>query len=356
MNYLQNVWQSLNSWNFNQPSYLQQNKSSKIFHKLLNSFQLRAEEEAIIEDKKEERPSKILIGGGSGFIGKEVCRVLRKSGYEVVILSRHSGQYRMTYGSLRDNGIPSGTKAVVNLAGQNVLDPLRRWSPEFKELCRSSRIETTKCLATAIRHASKKPSVFVTVSGVGYYASDSNLHCDEASARGDGWLAELAEQWEYEAGQCGSGVRTVIFRPGVVLGRNGGMISQIYLPFFLGLGGKMGEGTQPMPWIHVKDLSGLITHAIEDENMEGVYNAVAPQMVTNQQFVDAFAGALKRPAFIPLPEFVWNFVFGVERAAMITKGQWIVPKRSLESGYKFKFPTIDEAAAEFSKFPYIDRD
>jgi len=351
MNYLQNVWQSLQNWNFYQPSYLQENNNSKIFHKLFSSFHLKAEE-AIDFDKKDERPSKILVGGGTGFIGQEVCRLLRKSGYEVVIISRHSGQYRMTYGNLQENGLPSGTKAVINLAGQNVLDPLRRWSPEFKELCRSSRIETTKRLATAIRETSNKPSVFVTVTGVGYYASDSNLHCDETSGRGQGWLAELAEQWEHEASQ--SGVRTVILRPGVVLGRNGGMISQIYLPFFLGLGGRMGEGGQPMPWVHVKDVSGMIKHAIEDESMEGVYNAVAPHMVTNQQFVDAFAGALQRPAFFPLPDFVWNSVFGEERASMITKGQWIEPKRSLESGYKFRFPTIQEAAAEFSKFPYMD--
>eukprot|EP00088_Acartia_fossae_P069859 TRINITY_DN9216_c0_g1_i12.p1 TRINITY_DN9216_c0_g1~~TRINITY_DN9216_c0_g1_i12.p1 ORF type:complete len:375 (-),score=49.38 TRINITY_DN9216_c0_g1_i12:756-1832(-) len=351
----------IDSWrkSFPAPSeHIENRKENYVFNKLFACFYLRAEEAHEESSKGDVRPQKIVVGGGSGFVGQEVSRLLRKSGYEVIILSRNSGEHRLTWERLRNDGLPDGTKAVINLAGQNVLDPLRRWSPEFKELCRSSRIESTKSLAFAIRQApaSSKPSVFVSVSGVGFYAPDPVNKYDEGGARGSDWLADLASEWENAAQECGQGVRTVILRPGVVLGRNGGMIPQIYLPFFLGLGGRMGGGGQPMPWIHVKDLSGLIKHAVEDENMEGVYNAVAPQLITNQQFVDAFAGALSRPAFIPLPEFVWNFVFGEERATMITKGQWVVPQRTLASGFKYKYPTIQEAAAEFSSFPYVDCD
>ena len=118
----------------------------------------------------------------------------------------------------------------------------------------------------------------------------------------------------------------------------------------------MGTGTQNMPWIHVKDLSGIIVHAIENEKVEGVMNGVAPEIITNQEFVNSFASALNRPSFFPLPDFVWNNVFGEERATMITKGQKVMPKRTLESGYKFRFPTIAQACGEFSKLFYEDSD
>jgi len=329
------------------------------FWNLFRGFQLSAEEADQQKDGKlTERPEKILVGGGSGFVGQEVCLQLRRAGYEVIIISRSPGQFRKTWTELADEGIPTGTKAVINLAGQNVLDPFSRWSPAFKELCRSSRIETTKELASAVRRAgpASKPRVFVSVSGVGYYPPDMKAEYDESGPQGSDWLAELSGEWEAAARNCGEGTRTVIIRPGVVLGRNGGMIQQIFLPFFLGLGGRMGEGSQPLPWIHVKDLAGLISHAVEKEDMEGVYNAVAPDMISNQKFVNAFASALGRPAFIPLPEAVWNLVFGEERAVMITRGQRVVPRRTLEAGFVFRFPSIQQACAEFGRFPYADED
>lgn len=118
----------------------------------------------------------------------------------------------------------------------------------------------------------------------------------------------------------------------------------------------MGSGTQPMPWIHVKDLSGLITHSIENKSVNGVLNGVAPNIITNQEFVTAFANALNRPAFFAIPETVWNLLFGQERAAMITKGQKVEPKRTLESGYEFRYPIISKACEEFSHFFYNDLD
>lgn len=326
------------------------------FWTLFSRFQIRAEEVETQQYKGSGRPEKVLVAGGSGFVGSEVCLQLRKAGYEVIIISRSPGQFRMTWGEFSEHGLPSGTKAVVNLAGQNVLDPFSRWSPVFKELCRSSRLETTKQLAGAIRRAPEgsKPGVFVSMSGVGYYPTNSGAEYNEGGVQGSDWLAELSGEWE--AAATASGVRTVILRPGVVLGRNGGMIQQIYLPFFLGLGGRMGSGSQDLAWVHVKDLAGLVQHAVQEESMEGVYNAVAPQVISNQEFVNAFSGALGRPAFIPLPEFVWNFVFGEERAAMITKGQKVLPTRTLESGYKFRFPSIKDACAEIAPFPYLDAD
>jgi len=348
---------ALQSLGVHVPSYQTKPSVSNGFSNIFRHFTVRAEE-AEQTQSKSDRPEKVLVGGGTGFVGKEVCVQLRKSGYEVIIVSRSPGQFRLTWEDVEKGGLPSGTKAVINLSGQNVLDPFSRWSPAFKELCRSSRLEATSALASAIRRAPKdcKPRVFVSVSGVGYYAPDGVTEYDEAGGQGSDWLAELSGQWENATADCGNDVRRVIIRPGVVLGRNGGLISQIYLPFFLGLGGRMGTGNQPLPWIHVKDLAGLIKHAVENEKMEGVYNGVAPQIITNQQFVDSFAAALGRPSFIPLPEFVWNLVFGEERAVMITKGQKVQPRRTLESGYRFRFPTIQQACAEFSRLLYGDED
>jgi len=324
---------------------------NNVFSRLANAFLISAEEPcfggAPLTDS-DIRPLKVLVGGGSGFIGKEVCKQLRKSGYEVIIISRVPREHGVTWDQVEREGLPEHTHGVVNLAGHEVLDPMRRWSPSFKELCRSSRVNTTSLLARLMDKSENKPSVFVQVTGVGYYPNtDMGKVMDETGEQGTDWLAELAGEWE-QAGEV-RGVRRVVLRPGVVLGREGGMIKQIFLPFYLGLGGRMGEGSQPLPWIHVKDVAGMVVHSVNNSKVEGVLNAVAPQIISNQEFVSAFAGALWRPALFPLPESVWNLVFGEERAVMITRGQKVVPRRTLESGYQFLFPTIESACKEFAR-------
>lgn len=136
---------------------------------------------------------------------------------------------------------------------------------------------------------------------------------------------------------------TAAFLPGVVLGRTGGMIQQIYWPFYLGLGGPMASGKQYMPWIHIDDISGIFVHGIQSQNVSGVLNGVAPELVTNKEFTQALARAMWRPAFFPLPEFVLNLAFGKERAGMMTRGQKVLPKRTLDSGYQYEYPDIKSA-------------
>jgi len=143
-------------------------------------------------------------------------------------------------------------------------------------------------------------------------------------------------------------------RSGVVLGRKGGLVQQTMLPFLMGLGGTMGSGNQIMPWIHIKDLTSLIAYCVLND-CSGVYNAVAPEIITNKQFVKAYAKELGRPAIIPLPTFALNAIFGSERASMITHIQTIKPMRTLESGFSFKYPTIKEAAEEFAHFMYDEQ-
>ena len=344
-------------------------RAGQLYHTLIQRamlvkfHSLKAEElpSIDIENKK-----KVVVGGGSGFIGNEVCSLLRRKGYDVVIVSRNKYDSRViTWDDINSKGLPDKTIAVVNLAGQNMLDPLKRWNPAFKELLRESRIQTARSLKGAIVNRHKAgldvPDVFVQITGVGIYPpGDNNIKYDENSIvepDAGGYMSRLVMDWE-DAARLPPLVptRNVFIRSGVVLGRNGGMIRQIFLPFYFGGGGRMGSGEQNMPWVHVKDVSGIILHSIENKQIEGVLNGVAPEIITNQRFVNAFASTLHRPAFIPLPDFVWNMVFGEERAAVITKGVTVFPKRTEELGYKFRFPDINQACQEFSTLFYDDAD
>ena len=142
---------------------------------------------------------------------------------------------------------------------------------------------------------------------------------------------------------------TCSYVSGVVLGRDGGMIQQIFLPFFLGTGGKIGSGRQYFPWIHVADTAGIITYAIMKEHVTGILNGVAPEIATNEQFTKAFGAALKRPTLIPVPGVAMNLVYGPERGKIILEGQKVIPKRTLETGYKYLFPDLKSACQEFAR-------
>lgn len=296
----------------------------------------------------------VLLGGGTGFIGSAFNYLLKNKGYNVTVISRMPGPQRLTWFDITSNGLPEGVTAVVNLAGQNVLDPMRRWTPGFKQNVRNSRINTTHTLAQAIIKAKQKPKVFVSISGVGIYKPSTTAEYDEDSDVNlpFDFLSELCHEWEEAAKLPGKDVRSVIVRSGVVLGRQGGMIKQLYIPFFFGLGGPIGSGKQCIPWIHVADTCNLLLFAIENSNVTGILNGVAPQVITNGDFAKAFAGALHRPAFLPLPEFAVNIMFGKERAKMMTEGQKVLPKRVLQYGFKYMYPNITSAAKEVSKLFY----
>ncbi|KAG0718822.1 Epimerase family protein SDR39U1 [Chionoecetes opilio] len=298
----------------------------------------------------------VLIGGGTGFIGTALANSLKRHGYEVVVVSRKPGLYTLSWSDLNKNGLPESTTAVISLAGQNVLDPLRRWTEGFKQNVWASRVNTTRYLAEAIERAKVKPKVFVSASGVGYYPTGQEEVFMEDSPGGDfDFLARLCTDWEAAATlPDNTDVRTVKIRTGVVLGRPGGMIQQLFFPFFMGVGGPVGSGNQPMPWIHLHDIVGLFTHAIEQENVTGIVNGVAPQIITNGEFAKAFGQALWRPSFVPLPTFAVNLMFGEERAKIMTEGQKVWPQKALDTGYTYKYPDITSAAKEFSKLIYAD--
>ncbi|XP_063703613.1 epimerase family protein SDR39U1 [Culicoides brevitarsis] len=296
----------------------------------------------------------VLIGGGSGFLGTRLTNLLKTVGYDVSIISRMPGANRITWIDIEKNGLPKDTSAVVNLAGQNVLDPTKRWSPGFKQNVWSSRINTTTMLAKAVAEAEQKPEVFVNIVGVSHYKPRADPKPYDESHPGENYdfMSKLCVEWE-KAAQLpeGSKTRLVQVRTGAVVGREGGMIKSMFVPFFLGVGGPLASGKQFLPWIHVEDHASLVRFAIENQAVSGILNGVAPEIVTNAEFSKTLASSFTppRPAIFPMPEFVVNLIFNEERAVIVTNGAKIEPKRTQELGFTYKYPDIKSACKEVAK-------
>ncbi|XP_004864124.1 epimerase family protein SDR39U1 isoform X1 [Heterocephalus glaber] len=290
---------------------------------------------------------RVLVGGGTGFIGQALTQLLKSRGHEVTLVSRRPGPARITWEELAWSGLPS-CDAVVNLAGENILNPLRRWNEAFQKEVLSSRLETTQMLAKAITKAPQAPQAWIVVTGVAYYQPSLTAEYDEASPGGDfDFFSKLVTRWEAVARLPGDSTRQVVVRSGVVLGRGGGAIGHMLLPFRLGLGGPIGSGRQFFPWIHIRDLVGILTHALEANHVQGILNGVAPaSTTTSAEFARALGAALGRPAFIPVPSTVVQAVFGQERAIMLLEGQKVVPRRTLATGYQYSFPELEAALKE----------
>lgn len=292
----------------------------------------------------------VVIGGGTGFIGKRLAKTLLADGYDVTIISRMPGIKRINWHDLEKVGLPEGTSAVVNLAGQNVLDPTRRWTPGFKQNVWNSRINTTAACARAIERATVKPRIFVNISGVSHYPDGAQENSEESKTTEFDFMSRLCHEWEKASNLSdNSTCRVVRIRSGVVIGREGGMIKSLIVPFWFGLGGPIGDGSHNLPWIHVQDLCNLIKFSIEKPEVSGVLNGVAPEIITNYQFSKAFASALFRPALIPLPEFALNLIFNQERAVLLTKGAKVVPTKVQKLGFHYQYPDIRSACKDVAR-------
>ncbi|XP_072478556.1 epimerase family protein SDR39U1 isoform X2 [Notamacropus eugenii] len=287
---------------------------------------------------------RVLIGGGTGFIGRALTQRLLSRGHEVTVVSRQPGAQRITWSELTHSGLPH-CEAVVNLAGENILNPFRRWTEAYRKDLLSSRLDTTHILATAIAKATQPPQVWVLVTGTAYYQPSLTAEYDEDSPGGNfDFFSNLVSKWEAAAKLPGDATRQVVVRSGAVLGRGGGAISHMLLPFRLGLGGPIGSGRQFFPWIHIEDISGILVHAIENGQVNGILNGVSPaSSTTNAEFAKALGAALGRPAFLPLPSPAVQAVFGRERAVMLLEGQKVIPRRTLASGYQYVFPELGAA-------------
>ncbi|XP_071397230.1 epimerase family protein SDR39U1 isoform X3 [Centroberyx affinis] len=299
---------------------------------------------------------RVLIGGGSGFVGRELTRLLRDKGHEVTVISRQPGPGKITWGELESGGLPP-CEGAVNLAGENLMNPLRWWNESYKKDLFSSRIDTTKTLAQAIAASPSPPHSWVLVSAC-YKPSLEAQYTEDSEWTPFDLLSQLVKEWEAAAclpENVAKITKQVVIRPGAVLGRDGGAMKQMLLPFWLGLGGTLGSGSQPFPWIHVSDLAGIISRALEPpadppadppSPVPQVFNGVAPALNTNYEFTKELGRILRRPTVFPVPGFVMNALMGSERAVVLTQGQKVTPKRTLESGFQYKYPDLTSALKE----------
>jgi uncharacterized protein (TIGR01777 family) len=235
--------------------------------------------------------------------------------------------------------------ALVSLAGEPVN---RRWTKERRKLFRESRIGVTERIAAGlgILHAAERPRVLVNASAVGIYGDRGDEILEEGAAAGSGYLADLCRDWEESADAvAGLGLRVMKWRIGIVLGREGEAFKQMMIPFRLGVGGRLGSGRQWMPWIHVEDLAASMLHGIGHASLSGPVNGTAPTPERNADFTRKLAKSVHRPAILPAPPFALKLLLG-EFAGVILASQQAVPRVLLESGFKFRYATLEMALAD----------
>lgn len=291
---------------------------------------------------------RVLITGGSGLIGSRLTRFLLERGHAVTHLTRVA----------KANGVPSfiwdverqyldplalqNQDAVIHLAGTGVAD--ERWTLKRKREIRQSRVDSTRLLANAINTSTNSVKTFVSISGVGYYGYSDSEVFNETSAPGNDFLAMVCQEWEEQARLVRKPqTRVIILRTGVVLSQNGGALKELATPVRYFVGAALGKGTQMMSWIHIDDLCGIFLKSIEDDQMVGVYNAVAPNPVTNRQMTKAIGKVLGRPIVIPaIPAAVMKLILG-EMAEMVLEGSRVSSKKLSDAGYAFRFTAVEDA-------------
>ena len=286
---------------------------------------------------------RVFITGGSGFVGSHLAKRLREDGHQVIILTRKgSGGADFLQGDPKIPGKWQEEVAkcdlLVNLAGASIFG---KWTPQYKEELRLSRILTTRNLVDAIPQGARV--TLMSTSAVGYYGFRGDEELDESSPPGSDFLAKLAVDWEAEARRAeDKGARVVIMRFGIVLGGTGGALQQMVKPFKWFVGGPIGSGRQWFSWIHIEDLVEAIYFLASLDGASGPFNLTSPNPVRNKDFSKALGRVLGRPACFPTPGFMIKLVLG-EFGSVILEGQRVLPKRLLEAGFNFKYPKVDEA-------------
>jgi uncharacterized protein (TIGR01777 family) len=283
---------------------------------------------------------RVIVAGGTGFVGEPLCRALRGAGHSVVLVSRdpaHAGEGAIGW---EEVGPAVGqSEAVVNLAGESITG---RWSAQRKLRILDSRVSATRALVDAIT-ATRRPTVLVNASAVGYYGPRGDEPLDETAEAGNGFLARVCQAWEAEAQRAENfACRVVRLRLGVVLAADGGALARMLPPFRAFLGGPVGSGKQWMSWIHRDDVTGMVVDALSNPRYQGAVNATAPQPVTNRTFVRTLGKVLARPAWLPVPAAVLRLALG-EMADMLLTGQRVVPALAQQLGYRWRYADLSSA-------------
>ena len=297
---------------------------------------------------------RIVLAGGSGFVGQSLTLFLVSKDYEVIVLTRtesdHRGAVRNAHWDGKMSGdwteFVNGASAVVNLTGRSINC---RHTPENRREIIDSRVDSVRVLGRAIGQCAQPPKVFVQIAGIGIYGDKGGRICDETTAPGDDFVTEVCQKWETAFDSVDApNTRKVLLRLGVVLGPNGGFLEVLGGLTRWFLGGQVGSGRQYISWIHVTDLSRMVLASIENPELSGIFNATAPNPVTNAQFMRELRRALHRPWSPPVPEFaarIGSRLMGTE-ASLALVSQCCVPKRFLENGFDFEFSTLRRALAD----------
>jgi len=292
---------------------------------------------------------RIVVAGGSGFIGEPLVRRLLARGDDVAVLTRNPSKVRSgravvwnppSQGAWSDD--VANSDVVINLAGENVGGG--RWTAERKKRIMESRVAATSALVEAM---SRKPSpslTFISASATGFYGDRGDESLDENSTPGSGFLAEVTKRWEELARGAEPFARVVIIRFGVVMAKDGGALAKLLLPFRLGAGGPMGSGQQWMPWIDRDDILSIIEWSIDRDAKRGTYNATAPNPARNRDFARTLGGVLHRPSFMPTPAFALRLALGSEMAdEMLLGGQRVFPTHAQDEGFEFAYPDLESS-------------
>ncbi|MBF2027000.1 MAG: TIGR01777 family protein [Oscillatoriales cyanobacterium C42_A2020_001] len=304
---------------------------------------------------------KVAVTGATGFVGSRLVERLQAEGHQVLVLARNPERATrlfpksafpnvevLAYTPLQSGawqGNLAGCDGVVNLAGEPISE---RWTAERKKSILESRQIGTQKLVEGILQANPKPQVLVSASAIGYYGTSETATFDETSGAGSDFLAEVCQAWEAEAQKVKeAGVRLVIVRTGIVLGM-GGAIAKMVTPFKLFAGGPIGTGKQWFSWIHRDDLVNLILYALTQPQMEGSFNATAPNPVRMAEFCETMGTVMNRPSWLPVPAFALEVLLG-DGAQVVLEGQQVLPKRTQASGFQYQYSTVKSALEEVLK-------
>lgn len=296
---------------------------------------------------------RVLVAGGTGYIGRRLVSELLDAGHEVCVLTRSQAKAqklldascRIVEWDLNPESTwaeeIASADALVNLSGENLASG--RWSEKRQRLFLQSRIDSTRALVEAVRNARQRPKVLINSSAIGFYPAFDEKKITEETPPGKHFLASLCTQWESEALKIKQfHVRVVLLRIGLVIGPDSGLLKKMLPPFRLGLGGPLGSGRQWMSWIHVDDVVGLILLALQDAHIEGPINATAPGAVRNREFTATLAHVLHRPAFFRVPAFALKLALGEQGNAALMS-QRVLPEKALYHGYNFRYTDIGTA-------------
>ena len=290
---------------------------------------------------------KVLVSGATGFIGRALCSALKTNGHQVASLVRRRGSgsndevfWDPTQGQIELDKL-NNLDAVIHLAGEPVVG---RWSERKKAAIYDSRVQGTQLLVDSLKKLQNPPSIFLSASAIGFYG-DTGFKCvDEASPQGEGFLAHVSADWEAaSAPLAASGMRVAHMRIGLVLSPKGGALQRMLPPFKFGLGGILGSGKQAMSWIALDDLVAAFLYVLSNEALDGPFNLVAPQAVSNYEFTKTLGRVLRRPTFFPVPAFVLKFLLGEMAESLFLGSSCVRPTRLIKAGFSFKYPKLDAA-------------